>query len=64
MANKGNFGHLGGACGSAELIFAIKSMETGCIPPILNLENPLDVDINYVRETVTGANINYALKNS
>ena len=47
-ANKGTIGHLVGAAGAVEAVAAIRSLETGLVPPTANYENPdpeIDLDI-------------------
>lgn len=41
-STKSAIGHLLGAAGAVEAIYALKSMQTGIMPPTLNLENPSD----------------------
>ena len=46
--NKGAIGHLVGAAGAVEAIAAVRSIETGLVPPTANHENPdpeIDLDI-------------------
>jgi len=57
--------HLLGAAGAVELIFCIKAMETGIIPPTINLEN---VDpacqLDYVPNVAREKKIDCAMSNS
>lgn len=39
-AIKGNLGHLAGGAGTVNLIAALKAIQRGIMPPILNLDNP------------------------
>ena len=44
-ATKGATGHLLGASGVIEAVFALRSMQAGLIPPVVGLEDPLPVDV-------------------
>ena len=54
-AHKGNLGHMMSAAGSIEAAMACKSLQTGVIPGLMNLDN-LEVgigdDLNMVKESV------------
>lgn len=56
-------GHMMGACGITEAIACIKAMETGVIPPTLNLEDPIS-DMDLVTETRRGCDISVAMSNA
>jgi 3-oxoacyl-[acyl-carrier-protein] synthase II len=51
-ANKGAIGHLVGAAGAVEAVAAVRSLETGLVPPTANLDH-LDPEIDL--DVVTGA---------
>lgn len=64
-STKSMTGHLLGAAGGLESIFCIKALETGMLPPTINLENPdVGCDLNYVANKSQQKNIEYALNNS
>lgn len=48
-SNKGAIGHLLGAAGSVEAIFTVLSVRDGCIAPTLNLVDPVEGHLRYVR---------------
>ena len=64
-STKSMTGHLLGAAGGLESIFCIKALETGMLPPTINLENqdPL-CDLDYVANQPKKKDIIYALNNS
>ena len=64
-STKSMTGHLLGAAGGLESIFCIKTLETGMLPPTINLENqdPL-CDLDYVANQPKKKDIMYALNNS
>lgn len=65
-STKSSMGHLVGAAGSVEAIICLKSMETGIIPPTLNLNDPIDeaVGENLVANKAQEHKVNVALSNS
>lgn len=66
-ATKSMTGHLLGAAGAAEAILSIKAIETGIIPPTINLHNideNIPRDINIVFGEAKEKAINYALSNA
>lgn len=64
-STKSMTGHLLGAAGGLESIFCIKALETGMLPPTINLENiDPQCDLNYVPNKPQQKDIKYALNNS
>jgi len=64
-STKSMTGHLLGAAGGLESIFCIKALETGILPPTINLENQdPQCDLNYVPNTSQKTNPEFALNNS
>jgi 3-oxoacyl-[acyl-carrier-protein] synthase II len=64
-STKSSIGHLLGAAGAAEAIFSIKAIETGVVPPTLNLDNPSDgCDVDLVPHVAKERSVRAALSNS
>jgi 3-oxoacyl-[acyl-carrier-protein] synthase II len=58
-------GHLLGAAGALEAILTIRALETGIVPPTMNLENPDPAcDLDYVPNQARETPIRRALSNS
>lgn len=58
-------GHMLGATGGAEAIFAIKALQEGLIPPTINLENPdPECDLDYVPNTARRRELAAVMSNS
>lgn len=62
-STKAATGHMMGAGGITEAIACIKAIETGILPPTLNLHDPI-ADLDFVSETRTGLKINAAMSNA
>ncbi len=64
-STKSMTGHLLGAAGGLESIFCIKALETGMLPPTINLENQDPAcDLDYVANKARKADPQYAMNNS
>src|SRR5271156_4272682 len=64
-STKSAIGHLLGAAGAVEAIFAILAMRDGVVPPTLNLDQPsAGCDIDLVPKVARERSINYVLSNS
>ncbi len=64
-STKSMTGHLLGAAGVVETIVCAKVMETGVIPPTINLDNPgEECDLDFVPKTARQAKVKVALNNS
>ena len=64
-STKSMTGHLLGAAGGVEAIFAIKTIETGVIPPTINLDNPdQECDLFYTPNVAVKRKVDCALSNS
>jgi 3-oxoacyl-[acyl-carrier-protein] synthase II len=64
-STKSAIGHLLGAAGSVEAIFSIKALNTGIVPPTLNLDDPSEgCDIDLVPKQAKERSVRHALSNS
>ncbi|MBV9827343.1 MAG: beta-ketoacyl-ACP synthase II [Alphaproteobacteria bacterium] len=64
-STKSAIGHLLGAAGSVEAIFAILALRDGVVPPTLNLDNPSpSCDIDLVPKEARQRKVGYVLSNS
>ena len=62
-STKAATGHMMGGGGITEIIACIKAIETGVLPPTLNLKNPIS-ELDFVREKRTGQRIDTAMSNA
>ncbi|AAC07574.1 beta-ketoacyl-ACP synthase II [Aquifex aeolicus] len=64
-SNKSMIGHLLGAAAAVEAVATIKTIETGVIPPTINLENPdPECDLDYVPNKAVEYPVRVALSNA
>lgn len=64
-STKSSIGHLLGAAGSVEAIFSIMAMNTGIVPPTLNLDDPsASCDLDLVPHKAKERKVDIALSNS
>ncbi len=64
-SNKSMIGHLLGAAAAVEAVATIKTIETGIIPPTMNLDNPdPECDLDYVPNKATAQEVRVALSNA
>ncbi len=64
-SNKSMIGHLLGGAAAVEAVATVKTIETGIIPPTINLENPdPDCDLDYVPNKAVKQEVNVALSNA
>ncbi len=64
-STKSMIGHLLGAAGGVEAVFAILSIRDQVAPPTINLENPdPECDLDYVPHTAREMKVEVALSNS
>ena len=63
-STKSMTGHLLGAAGGVEAIYTIKALETGIIPPTINLETPGEgCDLDYVPNIARDARVDVVVSN-
>jgi 3-oxoacyl-[acyl-carrier-protein] synthase II len=64
-STKSMTGHMMGAAGAFEAFACVKVIETGCIPPTINLRHPdPELTLDYVPHTARQADVRVALSNS
>jgi 3-oxoacyl-[acyl-carrier-protein] synthase II len=64
-STKSMTGHLLGAAGGVEAIFAVLSIVNGVVPPTVNLDNPdPECDLDYVPHKARQRDVQYAMSNS
>ena len=64
-STKSMTGHMLGAAGAIEAIACLKALETGIIPPTINLNSPdPQCDLNYVPNQAVRAQVDLAVSNS
>jgi len=64
-STKSMTGHMLGAAGGVEAIFAIKAIEDGILPPTINLDNPSPgCDLDFVPHQAGKRNIRVAMSNT
>ena len=64
-ANKSMIGHMWGAAGVVEGIFTAKTLQTGIVPPTINIEEmDPECDLDYTPKHARNANVKIALSNS
>ncbi len=64
-STKSMTGHLLGAAGVVETVVCVKAIETGLVPPTINLDNPdVDCDLDFVPHKARESKVRVALNNS
>jgi 3-oxoacyl-[acyl-carrier-protein] synthase II len=64
-STKSVMGHALGAAGGVESIATIKALQTGTLPPTINLDQPDEgFDLNFVANTAQQRSVRVALNNS
>jgi len=64
-STKGSTGHLLGAAGAVEALFTVRALQTGLLPPTLNLERPdPECELDHVAGKARAGGIRLALSNS
>ena len=64
-ATKSVLGHPMAAAGAIEAVLSVRALETGVVPPTVNLETPDPAcDLDYVPKTARERRVRWALSNS
>ncbi len=64
-STKGATGHMLGAAGAVEMVVCVKAIETGAVPPTINLDHPdPECDLDYVPHTARELPVRVAVNNS
>jgi 3-oxoacyl-[acyl-carrier-protein] synthase II len=64
-STKSQLGHLLGASGGVELVACAKALETGVLPPTINLENPGEgCDLDYIPNVARESRVDHVMSNS
>ena len=64
-STKSQLGHLLGASGGVELVASALAIETGVLPPTINLENPGEgCDLDYIPNVAREARVDHVMSNS
>ncbi len=64
-STKSMTGHLLGAAGALESIFCLMAIQTGTVPPTINLDNPSpECDLDYVPHVARNGKIQHVMNNS
>ena len=64
-STKSMIGHLLGAAGGVEAVFAVLAIHDGVVPPTINLDEPEDeCDLDYVPHTARDVKVDVSLSNS
>ncbi|MDX6767028.1 MAG: beta-ketoacyl-ACP synthase II [Candidatus Methylacidiphilales bacterium] len=64
-STKSMIGHLLGAAGAVEMAVCLKAIETGDVPPTINLDEPdPECDLDYVPKTARHKDVRVAMNNS
>jgi 3-oxoacyl-(acyl-carrier-protein) synthase len=64
-ATKSMTGHMLGAAGAVEALFCIRALETGLLPPTINLDRPdPECELDHIAKEARRTEIRVALSNS
>jgi 3-oxoacyl-[acyl-carrier-protein] synthase II len=64
-STKSQLGHLLGASGGVELVASALAIETGVLPPTINLENPGEgCDLDYIPNVAREVRVEHVMSNS